>query len=154
VSEPSDNLSGVKSIVLTVAIAGLVAALAGCVERRLIVRSDPTGAKVFLDGKPRGETPATIPFTYYGTREVVLRAPKHHVRRMTVELAAPWWQWTPIDFVTELLIPWTIEDERVVEAKLEPSKLVPAADQEALKRRSEERRRAEAEAGEGGAEKP
>jgi hypothetical protein len=143
VSEPSDNLFRVKGIVLGLAVAAGLAGASGCVERRLIVRSEPTGAKVFLDGKPRGETPATIPFTYYGTREVVLRAPKHQVRRMTVELAAPWWQWTPLDFVTEILVPWTIEDERVVEAKLEPSKPVPAADQEALKRRAEARRAGE-----------
>src|SRR5437762_3092158 len=83
------------------------AALAGCVERKLIVRSDPVAAKVFLDGEPRGETPCSIPFTYYGTREVVVRAPERKAARRLVTLRPPWWQITPMDFLTEILVPWT-----------------------------------------------
>ena len=40
----------------------------GCVYRRLIVRSDPPGARVLIDGQEVGYTPTGIPFTYYGTR--------------------------------------------------------------------------------------
>src|SRR5438034_217541 len=48
-----------------------VAALAGCVERKLIVRSDPVAAKVFLDGEPRGETRRAVEGAYRGKRVLI-----------------------------------------------------------------------------------
>jgi len=101
----------------------------GCVERALVVRSDPPGAKVFVDGREIGTTPARLPFEHYGTREVMVRmevrepggdhTPLAPVTRM-VELAAPWYQWFPIDLFSEFLWPGTIVDERVVEVALVP----------------------------------
>jgi hypothetical protein len=38
----------------------------------LSIRSDPTGARVTIDGQPRGTTPATIPNLSVGTHTVVL----------------------------------------------------------------------------------
>lgn len=114
---------------------------AGCVERRLFVRSDPPGAKVFLDGEPMGETPIQIPFTFYGTREVHLRAEKHEPRRLAVALDPPWWQLTPIDFFAEVLYPGTIVDERSVDLALTRSVPASATAVAGLKARAEERRR-------------
>ncbi len=137
-SERSDNL--MKKMVQAFLVL-LLFASAGCVERRLIVRSDPIGAKVFLDGEAKGETPATILFTYYGTREVVIRAPERKVARVVVSLKPPWYELTPLDFVSELLIPWTIVDEHVIEAKLEPAPAPTPAGIDELKKRAEERRK-------------
>ena len=47
---------------------------AGCVERMLQIRSDPSGASVYVNGKPAGTTPLEHSFDYYGTFEVALRA--------------------------------------------------------------------------------
>lgn len=124
------------AIAVAVAVTGLV----GCVERKLLVRSDPPGARIFLDGEPQGVTPASIPFTFYGTREVVLRAPGRKTARVVVPLAPPWYQVMPIDFFAEVLLPVTVVDERLVEAKLEPRGRAGEADLEALRRRAEERR--------------
>jgi len=47
-----------------------------CVERELVVQTEPSGARVYVDGVDRGvSTPdgLRIPFEYYGTREVVVR---------------------------------------------------------------------------------
>ncbi len=115
-------------------------AAAGCVERRLIVRSDPGLARVFVDGEPHGETPAVVPFTYYGTREVVVRAADHRTVRVPARLSPPWWQLMPLDFVTEVLIPWRIVDEHVVDVKLERAPRTSDAEVDALKARAEERR--------------
>jgi len=45
-------------------------AFTGCVQRRLIVKTQPEGAAVLIDRKPVGYSPVSVPFTYYGTRDV------------------------------------------------------------------------------------
>src|SRR5439155_8012621 len=55
---------GRSAWLLTVgACAGL---LAGCVERRFVITSDPPGAVVLRDHQPIGATPADDHFVYYG----------------------------------------------------------------------------------------
>jgi len=133
-------MGGISRAVLALVLAASEPiAGVGCVERRLFVRSDPEPAQVFLDGEPRGQTPLRIPFTYYGTRELVLRAPGRRARRLAVEILPPWYQITPLDFVSELLLPFTIVDEREVFATLLPS---PPRALEELSSRAEEARRA------------
>jgi hypothetical protein len=122
------------------AVTLVLGGVAGCVERTLFIRSDPPGGRVFLDGEPQGLTPARIAFTHYGTREIVVRAPGRKPARIIVDVTAPWWQLTPIDFVTELLIPWTIEDERAIDARLDPAAEVAPGEADALLKRAEERR--------------
>jgi hypothetical protein len=95
-----------------VLLAASLAAAPGCVRRAISVRSDPEGAKVFLDGSFAGETPCEIAFTFYGTREIVVRAAGRTPQAVLLEIDPPWWQVLPLDLVTELLIPWTISDER------------------------------------------
>lgn len=101
-----------RLLVLRLALATLALAGAGCVRRSLFVRSDPDRARVFLDGAYVGETPRKVPFTFYGTRELVVRAPGRTPARLLVELDPPWWQLVPLDFLAEVLYPGTIEDER------------------------------------------
>src|SRR3990172_12037515 len=40
--------------------------LAGCVERRLTINTDPQGAKVVLNDQEIGTSPVTVPFHWYG----------------------------------------------------------------------------------------
>ncbi|MEK7483390.1 MAG: PEGA domain-containing protein [Planctomycetota bacterium] len=47
--------------------------LTSCVERRIDIQSTPNDAEVYLDGVYQGKTPVSIPFDFYGTREVRLR---------------------------------------------------------------------------------
>ena len=89
--------------------------LAGCVEHRLIVRSDPPDVAVYVDGRLEGRTdPQTaaleIPFTWFGTRKVVARKAGYVPLRQTVELDPPWWQLFPVDVFSDLLWPGTLED--------------------------------------------
>ena len=101
--------------------------LVGCVERALLVRSEPSGARVFLDGKDVGSTPARIPFDFYGTRELMIRyeptergnGPAYASHTQLVKLSAPWYQWFPIDLFAEFVYPGTLVDEHVVEVTLE-----------------------------------
>ena len=97
----------------------LVAALSGCMRRSIFVRTDPDGARVFLDGEDMGRSPRKIPFQHYGTREIVVRAPDRETARVLLDVDAPWYQWTPFDLFADVLVPWTIDDERQVFVALE-----------------------------------
>jgi len=95
-------------------------ACAGCVERELFIRSEPSGAVVFLDGLPRGETPLIVPFDSYGTRELEVRLADHAVFVEMIEVDPPWYQIFPLDFVGEVLVPWHWVDSRAFDVLLVP----------------------------------
>ena len=103
--------------------ATLLAALSqsGCVERLLAIHSDPPGAAVYVDGEKVGTTPCEVNYTWYGTRVVVLELRGFSLVHQEVVLNAPWWQWIPIDFITDVLIPITIRDRYSVSYTLEPA---------------------------------
>jgi hypothetical protein len=84
----------------------------GCVSRKLFLHSEPSGAAVFLDGQRVGNTPWEGDFGSYGVRRVELELPGHARRVETIELEMPWWQYPVLDIVTDLLLPWTVEDHR------------------------------------------
>lgn len=146
-------------------------ASAGCVERTLRIRSEPPGLEVAMNGRPLGATPLDVPFSFYGT--VRLETPATdldgdgwpEVRRSValVELSEPWYQWFPLDFFSDNLLPWTVRDDH--EALLTPPVHPPPGGEggdlrreaEAVKIRAERARvEAEIEAGarEGEAAKP
>ncbi len=90
----------------------------GCVERWLQIRSDPSGARVFLDGNEVGRTPVQVPFIHYGTHEVLLYVEPgdeaYRIDSRTVILKAPWYEWFPLDFIVENLLPATFVDTQRV----------------------------------------
>ena len=96
----------------------------GCVERAILIRTHPPGARVFLDGVERGQTPEEgslrLSFDFYGTREVMLRKSGYESVAMLVEIPPPLYEQFPLDFVSENLLPWTIEDNHVVDVDLTP----------------------------------
>jgi len=147
--------------------AALAAASAGCVERRLLVRSEPAGARVRVNGVPSGTTPAEIPFAFYGIVRLEIDPldadgdGTADFRRFVapVDLKTPWYEWFPLDFFADNLLPWTVRDHHEFEAVLEPAPRLEGEALEAARREAEavkEREgaaRAEAEAEAAGAEK-
>jgi PEGA domain-containing protein len=101
-------------------------AFTGCVERLISIRSEPSGAAVFIDGQRRGTTPHLEPYSFYGGREVTLAKKGYRTHRQLVELDAPWWQIFPFDLLTDVVIPFTITDRVDLEVVLE--KEPPAAE--------------------------
>jgi len=79
------------------------AALAGCVERFITVTSRPEGAAVWLNDEEVGSTPLTVPFTWYGEYEVVLRKEGYQTIKTSRQADAPLYQWPVIDLAAELL---------------------------------------------------
>jgi len=100
-----------------VLLAGVIAAAlsqTGCVERLIAIHSDPPGAAVYLDGEKVGTTPCEVPYIWYGTRTLVLELRGFGLVREDLVLAPPWWQITPLDFITDVVIPFTIRDRMSV----------------------------------------
>jgi hypothetical protein len=126
-------------------LATLLAALsqAGCVERLLAIHSDPPGAAVYVDGEKVGTTPCEIHYTWYGTRLVVLELRGFSLVRKEVVLDAPWWQWIPIDFITDVVIPITIRDRVSVSYTLEPAPVSPEEKDAVQERANELRQRSQ-----------
>lgn len=116
----------------------------GCVERFMVIRTEPPGATVTLDDEKVGVTPCEIKYVWYGTREVVVELRGRRPVRALVPLDPPWWQYFPLDFVTDVLLPFTITDRREFSWTLEATPPSEAEAEEVLRRAEELRRRADA----------
>lgn len=111
------------SIVLVATVALPAHAI---VRRRLNVNSNPQGALVYVDNQQIGTTPCSVDFTYYGTREIRLIKPGFETLTVNQPIPAPWYQYTPVDFVSENLVTMKIRDNRTVNYNLAPQLVVPA----------------------------
>lgn len=100
----------------------------GCVQRRLTITTRPQGALVWLNDKEVGRTPVTIPFEWYGDYDVVIRKPPFETIVDHRKLKTPWYQYPPIDFFAECLIPATVYDEHAWHFDLAPAEPVVEAD--------------------------
>jgi len=126
----------------------LLAMCLGCVERKMVVRSEPAGAPVWIDEEAVGTTPLEHPFAHYGLRRVrvgPIRDEKGRVAygasERVVEVDAPWFQVFPIDFFTEVLWPGKMVDTHELNFVLERQEARP----ELYGKESAERIRGEAE---------
>jgi hypothetical protein len=126
-------------------LPGLLVLSLACVERTIEVRSDPPGARVYLDREFRGVTPLRIPFHHYGMREVAVEKDGFAPQAESRTLWPPWYQIFPLDFVSECLVPFTLRDRRAYSFTLKKSEETGPAlgegDREALLKRAEEMRK-------------
>jgi hypothetical protein len=111
------------TIVVCLAAACLLSS--GCVRRRMTIRSFPPGAQVFVDDQEIGTTPCSAAFVYYGTRKLTLIKDGYKTETVWQTFNPPWYQYPPLDFVTENLLIQEIRDERVVDVQLQPEEIVP-----------------------------
>ena len=96
------------------------AASAGCIERALVIESDPAGAEVRLNGTLVGTTPVWVPFRHYGDYEIELRKEGFATLAVAEPVRAPFYARFPLCLFTELLWPGRIRDERYLSYTLEP----------------------------------
>lgn len=105
-----------------------LALTSGCVERRFVIESDPPGALVLMNGQPLGATPVDGHFVYYGTYNFTLIKDGYETLQVEERFRTPWYQYFPLDFVSENLYPGKIEDvRRPLTYKLTP-KMQPRTD--------------------------
>lgn len=96
----------------TWAIAVLIAALAGCVERTVSINTEPQGVTVILNDQEVGKSPVKVPFTWYGDYDIILRKEGYETIKTNEKIKAPWYQTPGIDIFAEALVPFTIYDNR------------------------------------------
>lgn len=103
-------------------VASLLA-LTGCVERRMVLTTEPFGAVVYDErNHPVGATPADRPFTYYGKYRFTAVKDGYQTMVQDVKVEAPWYQWPGLDFISENLIPWTVRDIRRIHFQMQPAR--------------------------------
>lgn len=93
--------------------------LTGCVERALVITSDPPGADVTVNQQWTGKTPYVLPFKHYGVYDIWIEHPGYEENGRMVKfyplhvgepVKAPAYQYTGADFVTEVVLPVTLQD--------------------------------------------
>lgn len=80
--------------------------LGGCVERRINITSDPSGARVFLNDQDVGVTPLEVDFTWFGVYDVRVTKSGFEPLITSREAKAPLHETPPFDFVA-LMMPGT-----------------------------------------------
>jgi len=115
-------------VVAAVALVSLSLLCGGCVERKMLIRSEPSGAPAWVDEQRVGTTPVDVPFSHYGRRRVRVGPKRDATGRVefvaaerVVEVKAPWYEQFPIDFVSEVLWPGRLVDEHEVKLVLPPA---------------------------------
>ena len=131
------------------------AAACGCVERKMMIRSEPEGAPVWVNEAYAGVTPLEHHFSFYGTYGIRVGPIRDAQDRLLFQEAqvrydaeAPWYETIPIDFFAEVLWPGTLQDVHEVPGIKLPAappvaeQIDPAKVQSLLKRGQEFRQKA------------
>lgn len=116
---------------IIVLLASTAALAGGCVEREMNITSEPSGALVFISDKEVGRTPVTVPFTWYGDYDIILRSDGYETLKTHANINAPAYGIPPMDLFTELA-PWTIHDRRYLHFKMQ--EYTPPSDQDLIDR--------------------
>jgi hypothetical protein len=103
-----------------VALALASVGLSGCVERRYVIESDPPGALVLVNDQPIGTTPVDYYFVYYGNYKFTLIKDGFQTKQVNQPIASPWYEYPPLDFLSENLYPGKLEDVHRFRYCLEP----------------------------------
>lgn len=113
------------ALVLLFAVA---AAFTGCVERALVITSEPSGADVTVNQQWKGKTPYVVPFKHYGVYDIWIEHPgieengkvvKFYPLHVGEPIKAPGYQYAGVDLVTEVLLPTTLRDQHNLHYVLE-----------------------------------
>lgn len=99
----------------------LCCSLAACrAERHLMFESDPPGAQLRVDGVLVGRTPFDMRFESYGSRHVTMQRQGYRRYSGEIELETPWYSIFPLDYVSEIFLPFGWKDIHRLEVTLAP----------------------------------
>ena len=84
--------------------------VSGCVERRLTINTEPSGALVTLNDEDIGTSPVTIRFEWYGDYNVRISKDGYETLKTHRDLKGPWYDKFPFDFFAQIINPKRIVD--------------------------------------------
>lgn len=106
-------------------VAILVFFLTGCVERVMIIRTNPADSSVFIDGNlvgktpPDGNKPLETKFTWYGNVNMIVEKPGYKTIETVQSVPIPWFQIFPLSILVDVFLPFNVRDNREFNFKLE-----------------------------------
>jgi hypothetical protein len=86
----------------------------------MLIRSQPEGAMVTIDRQAIGQTPVSVPFTYYGTREIQLEKDGYQTIQVRQRLRPPWYEVFPLSFFSNHFALREVRDVRRLDFELIP----------------------------------
>ena len=98
--------------------------LAGCVERKLTINTEPRGALVTLNDEEIGESPATVNFQWYGDYNVRISKEGYETLNTHRQLKSPWYDEFPFDFFAQIVNPNRIVDSYEWTFELAPKRQI------------------------------
>lgn len=87
----------------SVVAVGVLGALSGCLERTIVVTSEPEGAVVYLNDQEIGRTPVEADFTYFGVYDLRLNLEGYEPVVTSRKAATPLKEMPPIDLAAEAI---------------------------------------------------
>lgn len=125
----SPNYRTYSNLRISVAFLLIFSAIgtSGCVSRRVVIRTEPEGAAVAIDGMPQGYSPVAVPYVYGGSRDFQIELDGYETIKERVNLSDPWYLRPPVSFLTENFSPVEIRHQPVVDFQLQPKSRVNGA---------------------------
>lgn len=122
-------------IALCVSVSGVA-----CVRRTIIITTEPSHARVFLNDEEIGLSEVSTDFLWYGDYGVIIRKEGYETLQTHWLIEPPWYEVIPIDFLAEVLWPWWLHDVHKRHFELKP--FDPPGAEELVNRATELRARA------------
>jgi hypothetical protein len=123
-SERDSIMKKYSRFFLYIVVLSSVLTLAGCLERQLTVKTNPTAALVELNDEEIGVSPVTVNFNWYGDYNVRISKEGYETLKTHRQLKGPWYDSFPFDFFAQILSAEKKVDKYEWTFELEPKKEV------------------------------
>lgn len=97
----------------------LITATGGCVQRRLSITSEPSGALITIGDHEVGRTPLETTFKFHGVYDILVELDGYEPLRTTSTASAPFYEYPGPDIIAEAL-PMKLENTQRWHYVLEP----------------------------------
>lgn len=124
------NRMGILRLTLGLLAAGILAG--GCLTRRILIDTEPTGADVVVNQRHVGQGPVVIETADFGDLDLRVEVPGYVPQWLILPQPRPWWGYDPLLFLVEIC-PFPFQVDGSFTVRLEPQ---PAIDAKALQQRA------------------
>lgn len=83
---------------------------------------------VLVDGREIGYSPASVDFTYYGTREITLIKDGYETLTTLQSYEKPWYQYPGVEFFSDNFLPATVTNRHDLTYNMRPTTVQASGD--------------------------